>query len=261
MTRRLRTAGRAATLVVPLLAFYASSGYAQITRPVRAVPVAPAPPPRPVERGWMGVQIQMLTEDIARSLGLEGTEGALVADVFEESPAEAAGIRIGDVIRKFGGNVVPSSRRLPHLVAQAETDDAVEVVVWRDGKRESLRLVVGLPPGAEGLASAPGAGESDEAEQPSLGLELAPLTPNLRARYELAESVEGAIVVRVDADGTAAEKGLRPGDIIVRAGNRPVASPADVSEALARVTESGGDVLLLLVERQGARQFIAVPIG
>ena len=155
----------------------------------------------------------------------------------------------------------PRRAACPHLVAQAETDDAVEVVVWRDGKRESLRLVVGLPPGAEGLASAPEAGESDEAEQPSLGLELAPLTPNIRARYELAESVEGAIVVRVDADGTAAEKGLRPGDIIVRAGNRPVASPADVSEALARVTESGGDVLLLLVERQGARQFIAVPIG
>ena len=214
-----------------------------------------------VERGWMGVQIQMLTEDIARSLGLEGTEGALVADVFEESPAEAAGIRIGDVILEFGGNVVPSSRRLPHLVAQAETDDAVEVVVWRDGKRESLRLVVGLRPGAEGLAAAPGAGESDEAQQPSLGLELAPLTPKLRARYELAESVEGAIVVNVDADGAAAEKGMRPGDIIVRAGNRPVASPADVSEALTRVTESGGDVLLLLVERQGARQFIAVPIG
>ena len=214
-----------------------------------------------VERGWMGVQIQMLTEDIARSLGLEGTQGALVADVFEESPAEAAGVRTGDVILEFGGQVVPSSRRLPHLVAQAESDDAIEVVVWRDGKRESLQLVVGLRPGAEGLASAPGAGEGEEAEQPSLGLELAPLTPNLRARFELPESVEGALVVDVDADGAAAEKGMRPGDIIVRAANRPVTSPADVSEALARVTEGGGDVLLLLVERQGARQFIAVPIA
>ena len=214
-----------------------------------------------VERGWMGVQIQMLTEDIARSLGLEGTQGALVADVFEDSPAEAADVHIGDVILEFGGEAVPSSRRLPHMVAKAETDDAVEVVVWRDGKRETLRLVVGLRPGAEGLARAPGAEESDEAQQPSLGLQLAPLTPNLRARYELPESAEGTIVVDVDAAGAAAEKGVRPGDIIVRAGNRPVASPADVSEALARVTESGGDVLLLLVERQGARQFVAVPIG
>ena len=215
-----------------------------------------------VERGWMGVQIQMLTEDIARSLGLEGTEGALVADVFEESPAEAAGIRTGDVILEFGGDAVPSSRRLPHLVAQAETDDSVPVVVWRDGKRESLRLVVGLRPDAEGLASASGAGgESEEARQPTIGLELAPLTPQLRARYELPDSVEGALVVEVDASSAAAEKGLRAGDLIVRAGNRPVVSPEDVSEALARITGSGGDVLLLLVERQGARQFIAVPIG
>ena len=141
-----------------------------------------------VERGWMGVQIQMLTEDIARSLGLQGTEGALVADVFEDSPAEAADVHIGDVILEFGGEAVPSSRRLPHMVAKAETDDAVEVVVWRDGNRESLRLVVSLRPGAEGLARAPGAEESDEAQQPSLGLQLAPLTPNLRARYELPES-------------------------------------------------------------------------
>ena len=108
-------------------------------------------------------------------------------------------------------------------------------------------------------ASSPG--ESDETEQPSIGLELAPLTPALRARYELPDSVEGALVVEVDAGGAAAEKGMRAGDVIVRAGNRPVASPSDVSEVLARVTESGGDILLLLVERQGARQFIAVPIG
>ena len=214
-----------------------------------------------VERGWMGVQIQILTEDIARSLGLEGAEGALVADVFEDSPAESAGIRIGDIVLEFGGKTVPSSRRLPHLVAQSETDEAVEVVVWRDGKRETLRLVVGLRPDAEGLADASSPGESDETEQPSIGLELAPLTPALRARYELPDSVEGALVVEVDAGGAAAEKGMRAGDVIVRAGNRPVASPSDVSEVLARVTESGGDILLLLVERQGARQFIAVPIG
>ena len=213
-----------------------------------------------VERGWMGVQIQTLTEDIARSLGLEGTEGALVTDVFEDSPAEAAGMRSGDVILEFAGAAVPSSRRLPHLVAQAETDERVEVVVWQDGERRSLSLVVGLRPGTEALAGASPAREDDEeGKQPSIGLELATLTPQLRARYELPESVEGALVVDVDAAGAAAERGIRAGDVIVRAGNRPVASPADVSEALTRVTESGGDVLLLLVEREGARQFVAVP--
>ena len=214
-----------------------------------------------VDRGWMGVQIQMLTEDIATSLGLETAEGALVADVFENSPAEAAGVRTGDVILEFGGEAVPSSRRLPHMVAQADSDERVEVVVWRDGKRESLQLVVGLRPGPEAFAGTPRAAESDDTQQPSLGLELAPLTPQARTRYELPDSAEGALVVGVDADGAAAEKGIRAGDLIVRAGNHRVSSPADVSKALARVTESGGDILLLLVEREGMRQFVAVPIG
>lgn len=215
-----------------------------------------------VERGWMGVQIQMLTEDIAKSLGLEGTQGALVADVFEDSPAEAAGIRTGDVILEFAGAAVPSSRRLPHLVAQAETDERVEVVVWRDGKRRSLSLLVGLRPGAEALAGVSRSTEDrGEEEQLSIGLELATVTPQLRARFELPDSVEGVLVVDVDAAGAAAERGIRAGDVIVRAGSRQVASTADFSEALARVTESGGDILLLLVEREGARHFVAVPIG
>ena len=214
-----------------------------------------------VERGWMGVQIQMLSEDIAKSLGLEGTEGALVADVFEESPAEAAGIRTGDVILEFAGQPVPSSRRLPHLVAEAQSDKTVEVVVWRDGERRSLRLVVGLRPDAEALASAPptGDGESDEAKQASIGLRLAPLTAKLKARHGLPEGLEGALVVEVDPSGAAAERGLRSGDVIVRAGSLPVASPADVSRAIDEVVESGGDILLLLVEREGERRFVAVP--
>ena len=214
-----------------------------------------------VDRGWMGVQIQMLTEDLAKGLGLDGTEGALVADVFEDSPAGSAGIRTGDVVLEFDGKAVSSSRRLPHLVAEAEAGESVEVVVWRDGEPVALSLVVGLRPGAEELASSSSATGRDDTRQPSVGLRLAPLTPELRARHELPASVEGVLVVEVDPDGAAAQRGVRPGDIIVRAGNRPVASPADVSEALARVTESGGDILLLLVERAGTRHFVAVPIA
>jgi len=215
-----------------------------------------------VDRGWMGVQIQMLTEDLAKGLGLDGTEGALVADVFEDGPAKAAGVLTGDVVLEFDGKAVSSSRRLPHLVAEAEAGESVEVVVWRDGEPVTLSLVVGLRPGAEALASSSSADTGrDDTRQPSVGLRLAPLTPELRARHELPASVEGVLVVEVDPNGAAAQRGVRPGDIIVRAGNRPVASPADVSEALARVTESGGDILLLLVERAGTRQFVAVPIA
>ena len=181
--------------------------------------------------------------------------------MFEDSPAEAAGIRAGDVVLEFGGKAVTSSRRLPHLVAEAEADESVEVVVWRAGEPLTLSLVVGIRPGAEELASAPSATGRDDTRQPSVGLRLAPLTPELRARHELPASVEGVLVVEVDPNGAAAQRGVRPGDVIVRAGNHPVASPADVSSALARVTESGGDILLLLVEREGARHFVAVPIG
>ena len=184
-----------------------------------------------------------------------------MADVFEESPAEAAGVLTGDVILEFAGEAVSSSRRLPHLVAKAESDNAVEVVVWRDGKRETLSLVVGLRSGADELASSSPATGQDDTEQSSVGLRLAPLTPELRARHELPDSVEGVLVVEVDPSGSAAQRGVRPGDVIVRAGSLPVASPADVSKELARIAESGGDILLLLVEREGARQFVAVPIG
>ena len=214
-----------------------------------------------VERGWMGVQIQTLTEAVAENLGLETAQGALVVEVFEASPAEAAGLRVGDVVLEFDAEAVTSSRRLPHLVAEAENDEAVPVVVWRDGERKALSLVVGRRPAADGLAMSPPAGAKGEAQQPSLGLTLAPLTPRLRARYELADDLEGALVIGVDAGGAAAAQGLRAGDVVVRAGNEPITAPADVAGALRRTAQSGKKSVLLLVERGGARHFVAVPIG
>ena len=214
-----------------------------------------------VERGWLGVHIQRVSADIAKSLGLEEAKGALVAEVAEGGPAETAGLGVGDVILEFAGNPVPSSRRLPRLVAQAEAGERVEVVVFRDGKRESLSVVVGQYPDPEGSESAPRADERGVTPQASIGLEVAPLTIQLRADYEIPPSVQGVLVVEVDEDGAAAQRGLRVGDVIVRAGDRPVSSPADVSEAIDRLAESGEDLLLLLIEREGARLFVAVPIA
>ena len=211
-----------------------------------------------VERGWMGVRIQPVDEDIAESVGLESSAGALVVEVIGGGPAEAAGIRVGDVILEFDARAVPVSRRLPHLVAEAPEGEEVQVVVWRDGERESLRLVIGRLPAEGSLALSPA--RAEEAARRSLGLSLAPLSAELRARYDLDDDLQGALVTRVSAGSAAAGKGLRAGDVIVRAGERPVTGPGDVADALSVLGEQDRERVLLLVERRGARRFVALPV-
>ena len=212
-----------------------------------------------VERGWMGVQIQPVDDDIADSLGLDSATGALVVEVIGGSPAEAAGIRVGDVILEFDARAVPTSRRLPHLVAEVPEGEEVAVVVWRDSTREKLPLVVGRRPDGEALAFSPA--RAEEETRRSLGLVLTPLTSELRARHGLDDDLEGALVTRVAGGSVAAKKGLRAGDVIVRADGRPVTGPADVAQAVSRLGEQDRDRVLLLVERRGARHFVAVPVG
>ena len=211
-----------------------------------------------VERGWMGVRIQPVDEDIAESLGLQSSAGALVVEVIGGGPAEAAGLRVGDVILEFDSREVPLSRRLPRLVAEAPEGEEVQVVVWRDGERRSLRLVIGRLPSEGGLALSPA--RAEEAARRSLGLTLAPLTDESRARYDLDDDLQGALVTGVEAGSAAASKGLRAGDVVVRSGNRPVIGPADVADALSSLGEQDRDRLLLLVERRGARHFVALPV-
>jgi serine protease Do len=211
-------------------------------------------------RGWLGVRIQAVTDELAEGLRLDNATGALVASVTEEGPAEAAGIEQGDVILKFDGRDVTEMRKLPRMVAETGIGKAVDVVVWRKGEEVTLQVDLGELDKAElaaaTLGEAPVESEVDLVEP--LGLKLAQLTPELRTQFELGEDLEGVVIIDVEADGTAVEKGLRPGDIIAKVDQEEVVTPADVADRVERAKDEGFRVVTLLVFRQGDFQWVAV---
>jgi serine protease Do len=217
------------------------------------------------KRGWLGVQIQAVTEEIAESLGLKKPSGALVAGVVKESPAEAAGFKTGDVILSFDGHDVPESRRLPRMVAETDVGKKVQVVVWRNGKRSTLSVQLGelekvdqaaLTEPTEAAPTEKGGHEFKE-----LGLTLSPLSKDLASRFELEEDVDGLVVTGVDDDSNASEKGLQPGDIIVEINQEKVKSLEDVQQQVEKADKAGRRSVLLLVKfRQGEDPLRFVPL-
>ena len=212
-------------------------------------------------RGWLGVRIQTVTDDLAESLGLDRSRGALVASISADSPAAAAGIEVGDVIVAFDGKSVETMRRLPRIVAETQIDKQVTVEVWRDGAVVALPVTVGrLDETGTQVASAalPGPEAPVLSEVPALGLTLSALTDELRTEFQIQEDVNGVMVVAVDVSGVAAEKGVQPGDIIVEVGQEEVSTPADVETKVEEHRQHDKRTVLLLLDRQGDLQFIAL---
>ena len=215
-------------------------------------------------RGWLGVRIQTVTEDLAESLGLDDASGALVASVSSDSPAAAAGVEVGDVILEFDGKAVETMRRLPRIVAETEIGKEVEVVLWRDGGRVSLGVMVGRLDEGE-VRTAAAIAEPPEVEDeppvrevPALGLTLSMLTDEVRTEFEVGDETDGVMVIDVDAASAAAEKGLRPGDIIVEVGQEQVSTPAEVASKIESHQQQDKNTVLLLLDRSGDLQFVAV---
>jgi serine protease Do len=212
-----------------------------------------------VERGWLGVHIQGIDEDLAQSFGLDEPKGALISQVMPDSPAASANLQKGDVILKFGGTSIEQLRDLTRAVADTDPGSDAKAVVWRDGEEVTVDVQVGLMPTGDQVAMAE---PRDGAEQdtPRLGLALAPLTPDARESLDLAGDVEGVLVADVAPGSPAAEKGLRQGDVIVEAGRQQVSDPAGVAKAVSEAAERGDESILLLVKRDGQNRFVAVPI-
>jgi serine protease Do len=209
-----------------------------------------------VDRGFLGVTIQPVDEDIAESLGLPSEGGALVASVVKGGPAEKAGIQVGDVIVSIDGTDVKHVKELTRKVADLTPEARAEIVVLRDGERKTLIARIGTMP-TEGQPQ-----RADSSEAPSgLGLTLSELTPSARARFGIPDDVEGALIVDVDPASGAAEKGLRPGDVIVSVGQKPVASLADVKTEIQREKAADRSSVLLRILRDGEATFVAVPFA
>jgi serine protease Do len=216
-----------------------------------------------VERGWLGVRIQTVTEEIAESLGLDATEGALVASVTPDGPAEEAAIEPGDVIIEFDGKQIDRMRGLPRIVAETPVGKAVEVIVWRRGERVPVEVELGELPDEEEIAalSQEGADAPPVASLDTLGFTVATLDDELRARFELEPDVEGVVIVDVTEGGPASEESLRPGDVIREVTQEEVASPADVVAKVEQAREADKRSVLMLVDRGGDLRFVALRFG
>jgi serine protease Do len=215
-----------------------------------------------MRRGWLGVHIQAVTDEIAESLGLKEAAGALVASVIPDGPAEAAKIEAGDVVLEFDGKEVASMRRLPLIVAETEIDKSVKVVVWRDKKRLTLSVKVGALEEGETKMTSKADGPSDTGEMPvdDLGLTLSDMTPTARDRFKLDKTAKGVVVTAVDSAGVAAAEGIRPGDLILEVSQEEVKSVSDVVDKVGVAKKAGRKQVLVLVEGQSGTRFVVLRI-
>lgn len=215
------------------------------------------------KRGWLGVRIQTVSPELAEGLRLKEPKGALVASVTKDGPADKGGIKQGDVVLKFDGKEITEMRGLPRIVAETTTGKEADVVIWRQGKEMSLKVTVGeLTEEAERqtLASVE---RSPDAETTIdlLGVKLSAITDELRQKYGIPKDATGVVVTDVAAGGPAAEKDLRPGDVIAEVDQKAVASAEDVGLRVKSAQDNGYRVVTLLVNRAGDFQWIALKIG
>ena len=210
-------------------------------------------------RGWLGVKIQPVTDEIAESLALDPPRGALVASVFDPGPAAVAGFEAGDIVLKFDGMDVPRVRALPRIVAETAIGKAVEVEVWRKGELIKLSVKIGELKEDEVAALTSGeSGGNSAANLEALGMTLSSLTNDLRERFEIGGEVKGVVITEVNDVSAAAEKGIRAGDIIVEAAQEEVTSPGQVLEKVKEAKDSNRKSILLLVQRSDDLRFVAL---
>ena len=208
-----------------------------------------------VSRGWLGVHIQALTQEIAEGLELADEKGALVTKVMGDSPAEAAGLAAGDVIRSFNGKTVSKLKDLPRLVANTPADTEVVIEILRDGNSKILSTTIAASDNEQKILAR---ADKKTKEKANLGLALAPLSRDTLARYQLDETTTGVVIVDVAQDSPAARKGLVAGDVIVKVGKTTVGAPEDVIEAVNRAQKENGKAVLLLINRKGNERFVAL---
>lgn len=213
-----------------------------------------------VTRGWLGVAIQGITPNIARSLGLDPDHpaGALVSSVTPNSPAAKAGVKQGDVITAAAGRPIKSVHDLPRLVAATPPGEKLDLAIRRDGKESKLTATVGTMPEQPQQVAAKAPDQANEEEASGLGLQLAALTPKLRSQFRIPKDVDGVVVTKISPDSPAASIGMEPGDVIVSVDRQPAANPQQTAAALKEAAAKGN--ILLLLNRHGTTQFVGLSV-
>lgn len=215
-------------------------------------------------RGWLGVRIQAVTDELAESLSLGAARGALVSEVSPDGPADKGGVKVGDVIVTFDGKEVPTMRDLPRIVAETKIDKPVSVEVIRRGKSKKLSVVTGRldePDLAKATQNNDAPKKNGNGEYMHSGLTLQNINPQSRRDFELGDKASGALVVDVDRSSAAFEAGIRAGDVIAEIDQQAVGSAKTAVEALQRAKKNGRKSVLIFVQSRGTVRFIALPLS
>jgi len=211
-----------------------------------------------VRRGWLGVNIGSVNDEMAKALGLDKPTGAIIRDVFD-GPAKDAGLKTMDVIVMFDGKEVADSGALVRIVGGTPVGATVKTIVLRDGKRMSIDVVLGQRPEPNALAQ--GDKPAEPEQQGLLGMQLSEITPDMRSDMNLSDEVTGVLLLSVEADSLAAASGLAAGDVITDAAQNPVEKIADLVEQVENATDAGRESLLLLVRRDGEPRFVVLKLN
>jgi len=215
-------------------------------------------------RGWLGVRIQQVTDEIAESLGIKPVRGALIAGVDDKGPAKPAGIEPGDVVVKFDGKDIKEMRDLPRVVADTPVGKDVEVIVIRKGKEEKRTVKIGrLEDGEKQQQASLKKDEPGEKSvvQKALGLQLSNMTDDLRKKFKLKDNVNGVVITGVDANSAASDKRLKAGDVIVEVMYEAVGTTDDLQKRLDQLKKDGKkSAMMLVMNAQGDTQFVVLPL-
>ncbi len=213
-----------------------------------------------IQRAWLGVRIQEVTDEIAQSLGLSKTYGALVQGLTPDSPALKDGIKEGDIIIEFNDNEVESVQTLPKLVAEAQIGVSAKVVVWRDEQEKTLYVNLGKQPSLEELASIENEGSSIFIKE--LGIKIRNLSEDDKNRLQLSSAVSGVILTEVDSDSFLMRQNIKKDDIIIEMQNEPISSTGDILKVIERVISQGKEnVLIVFYAGPNSRKYIGARLS
>jgi len=212
-------------------------------------------------RGWLGVRIQPVTDDIAESLDMDEAHGALVADIVKGGPVDNGSIMPGDVIIKFAGRDIDEMRDLPRIVAESPVGEEVDVVVIRKGEEKTVKVTLGRLEDGEKMMETQEQAANEPETAKILGMEVAELDQTLREKFEISDEIKGVVITSVDEDSAAAEKRIEAGNVIVEIAQESVDTPQDVEDRIEELKNDGRrNALLMIANQTGELRFVTVPM-